>query len=259
MSVDPKNFKSLPKNFFQTSSSLDSYKRNRNRGCGRWSLKGHFKEQGSEETRYIRLGCKKWTCEVCGPKKATRVRHAIKARAVELNLNRFLTLTLDPRACSPEESIPYIRNCWNKFRTYLKRKYKGTISYITVVELQKSGYAHLHILIDRFIEQSWISEAWQAVGGGKIVFIRQVDLHRIAPYLSKYLTKDLLLGQPDKKYRRYTTSRDIQLLVKTKTGEWTLIKLPLEIVLEILEGNLWEKEKNGEGNLEMLSRKNKIG
>jgi len=183
------------------------------------------------------------------------VRHAIIAKAVEFNLNRFLTLTLDPRHCSREDSIPYVRKCFDKFRTYLKRRYKGTISYITVVELQKSGYAHLHILIDRFIEQSWISEAWQAVGGGKIVFITQVDLHRIAPYLSKYLTKDLLLGETEKKYRRYTTSRNIRLFVKTKTGEWTVVKCPLEVLLKLFEGHFWEKEHDETGNLKMLSLK----
>lgn len=243
----------------QASSSLDFIKPNRNTGCGCWSLRGHFVEKGYEETRYIRLGCKKWTCQKCGPKKVKRVRHAIKIRAVEFQLNRLLTLTLDPRNCSPEESIPYVRNCWNKFRTYLKRRYRGTVSYITVVELQKSGYAHLHILLDRFMEQSWIKEAWQAVGGGKIVDIRQIDLHRVAPYLSKYLTKDLLCGKPDQKYRRYTTSRDIRLFGKIKTGKWTLIKWSLEIILELLSGENWEKARDNEGNLEMVSQKLKNG
>ena len=243
----------------ETSSSLDSYKHNRNRGCGKWSLKGRLNEQGYEEIRYIRLGCKKWTCERCGPRKARRVRHAIKAKAVDYNLKRFLTLTLDPRYCSPDDSMNYVRKCFNKFRTYLRRRYKGTISYITIVELQNSGYAHLHILIDRFIEQSWISGAWQAVGGGKIVFITQVDLHRVAPYLSKYLTKDLLLGESAKKYRRYTTSRNIRLFLKSTTGEWTVVKCPLEILLKLFEGHFWEKEHDEAGILKMLFMKIKIG
>jgi hypothetical protein len=44
--------------------------------------------------------------------------------------------------------------------------------------------------------EAWISQAWQSVGGCRIVDIRLVDIHRVGAYLSKYLTKDLLLSAP---------------------------------------------------------------
>lgn len=212
------------------SSSLDSKKHNRNGFCGRWSLRGHIKEGSKEYWRYQRLGCKRWTCPSCGPKKAKRLRRAIITTAQGKDLSRVLTLTLDPSSCAPEHSISYIRQCWNKFRTSLKRHSGLSISFITILELQRSGYAHLHILIDRYIRQEWISVAWQAVGGGKIVDVRRVDIHRIAPYLSKYLTKDLLLADFKKRVRRYTTSRDIVLFVKSSSGTWALLKSPLEFI-----------------------------
>jgi len=153
---------------------------------------------GKKYLHHARLGCKAWACSRCGPRKARRLRHAITKWAVQKNLSRFLTLTLNPRACSPEESVEYIRACWNKFRTYLKRRFGVRVSFILVLELQRSGYAHFHILLNRYIEQAWISEAWQAVGGGKMVWIRQADVHRIPAYLSKYLTKELFLSFSDK-------------------------------------------------------------
>jgi hypothetical protein len=223
-----------------SSSSLDSKKPNRNGFCGRWSLSGPVPEGDAKHRQYGRLGCKRWTCPRCGPSKAKRLQRAIISSAQGNKLCRLLTLTLDPRSCRPEDSIPYIRDCWNKFRTSLKRQSGGSISFIAVVELQRSGYAHLHILIDRYIEQGWISTAWQAVGGGRIVHVQHVDIHRIGPYLSKYLTKEMFLGVVKARHRRYTTSRDITLFVKIKSGRWTVHKVPLECLYELCRRELLE-------------------
>lgn len=228
------------------SSSLDSSKRNRNRSCGRWSLEGHF----TDRTHYARLRCKAWRCAACGPRKANRVRRAILEVATQRQLSRFLTLTLNPRSCVATESVAYVKACWAKFRTYVKRRYRTSLSFIAVVELQKSGYAHLHVLIDRFIEQHWIAEAWQAVGGGQIVDIRHVDIHRIAPYMSKYLTKDLLLAPFKPRQRRYTTSRDFRLLSTTPSGQWNLLKVPIEFLFALKRQTSMEAVFDGHGSLQ---------
>ena len=134
-----------------------------------------------------------------------------------------MTLTLDPARCAVADSVSYLRSSFAKFRVALHRRFRKAISYIAVVELQKSGMAHLHILVGVHIEQVWISEAWQAVGGGRIVDIRMVDVQRVNSYLSKYLTKDLLTAVPSKK-KRISTSRDIRLFAKEitdSTWNWT--------------------------------------
>src|SRR5262249_29254917 len=124
---------------------------------------------------YHRQDCKRMTCEQCGPKKARLYRKAI-AREAEVNgLSKLLTLTLDPSpAPGPEESVDYIRECFNKFRTYLRRLLGSAVPYIAVLELQKSGMAHLHVLLNRFIPKTQIDQAWNAVGGG-FTWINQVD------------------------------------------------------------------------------------
>ncbi len=224
-------------------TSLDFREHNRNRFCGRWSVVGKIEETGSPCWRYARLGCKRWTCARCGPKKVRRLRRAVIDRATERGLRRLLTLTLNPATCSPEDSVRYIRQCWNKFRTSLKRCHKGSITFIAVLELQKSGYAHLHILVDRYMAQHWISEAWQAVGGGQIVDIRLVDIHRIAAYLSKYLTKDFLMVTLRPYQRRYTTSRDIVLFIRPTPGTWTILRERLEALYWSAGGGLQEKRE----------------
>jgi hypothetical protein len=61
-------------------------------------------------------------------------------------------------------------------------------------------------------------------GGGWHVDIRYVDVHRIPNYVSKYLSKDLLMSAP-KGSRRVTTSRAIHLFEKpAKEIKWDLVK-----------------------------------
>jgi hypothetical protein len=156
---------------------------------------------------YKRLDDRKWSCDHCGPKKAKRYRKAIARAAEDHGLTRFLTLTLDPkRSPGPDESVEYIRACFDKFRTYLKRKYQVAVKYIAVIELQKSGMAHLHILVDRFLEKPWLDAAWHAVGGG-FTWIKYTDVHRVSAYVSKYLTKELFAEVPSKKKRISTLNR----------------------------------------------------
>ncbi len=210
------------------ASSLDINKHNRNKFCGRYSLKGYLEQNGEKKIRYARLGCKGWNCQICGPRKASKYRHSIKEQALKLNLDRFLTLTLDPKKCKPHNSLPHIKKSWAKFRISLKRKYGHSISFICIVEFQKNGYAHLHILVDRFIPQKWISHAWNSVGGGKIAFIERVELKSIAYYITKYLTKDTNFNNSGKRYRKCTTSRNIKLNYHKKSGKWVVMTVPIE-------------------------------
>jgi hypothetical protein len=170
-------------------SSLDPVRSNRNRPnkrkpyCGNLTLAG--RSQTGQETRFQRLNCKTWGCSHCGPRRARRYKHSIRRVAEDLKLQRFITLTLDPSRIEGDPVV-YLRETFNKLRTYLRRKYGCAPKYIAVLEFHDNGKPHLHVLVDRFIEQAWLSAAWEAVGGGRIVDIRFVDLHRVSHYLAKY-------------------------------------------------------------------------
>jgi hypothetical protein len=199
-------------------------KQGRKRYCGTKTLKGNAAD--STVSRFIRLDCKTWGCAHCGPKRAKRYKAAIRAVAEREQLNKFLTLTLDP-AKIKGSPVRYLRRVFNKFRVYLLRKYGKSIKYIAVLEFQKNGNPHLHVLVDRFIRQRWISAVWSALGGGKIVDIKFVDVHRVSRYLSKYLTKELLLSAPPRS-RRVTSSRGIHLLEKRVSEiSWRLLQLSI--------------------------------
>ena len=193
----------------------------RGKHCGKWTVSAVSLDR---KRRFIRVDCRCWDCAYCGPRKATRYRYAIRDTAERYGLNRFVTLTLDPAELGGEPAVPYINATFAKWRIYLKRKFGVSITYIRILEFQQNGNPHFHILVDRFMPQAWIKSTWQAVGGGRLVDIRFVDIHRIAHYLSKYLTKALLLSAP-KRSRRITVSRGIQLLEKKKSDlVWYLFK-----------------------------------
>jgi len=142
---------------------------------------------------YLAADCKAWSCNHCGPKKADKLRKAIGKIAEEKKLTRMLTLTLDSKKLTESEfqdgGIRYIRQSWGKLRVYLQRKFGQGIEFIAVVEMQKRSTVHLHILVDRFLPHDWVRDAWVAVGGGRIVGVRWVDIHRVSFYLSKYVSK----------------------------------------------------------------------
>lgn len=217
--------------------------------CGSWTIYGPDKE--SKHIRFVRLKCKSWKCPRCGPKKAKQLRYSTIQAAQGLYLKRLLTLTLDPAKLPTQtDSIKYLKECWSKFRVYLGRKYRTKVSFIAFMELQSNGRAHLHILVDRYMTQSWVSQAWQSVGGGRIVDIRVVDIHRVALYVSKYLTKNLLNELPPR-VRRYSCSRNIQLFTRpSKDSPWKLIKRPINTLHELMANHSYDQDLNDVGELE---------
>ncbi len=213
-------------------SSLDEVQINRDRpkgwkrSCGAYTARGASKTQAGK-TRYCRIGCKCWNCSGCGPRRAAMYAIRVRQAAERLKLTTLLTLTLDPAKLHGEESTKYINEVFADFRVYLRRKLGHAPQYIRVLEYQKNGNAHLHILLNCYLEQDWISDTWSQLGGGRIVDIRRVDMHRVSRYLSKYLTKEMLICAP-KRARRVTTSKGIRLLEKQPTDfEWRMMKIPI--------------------------------
>lgn len=136
------------------------------------------------------------------------------------------TLTLDPkRVPKGERTDRHIRNCWRKMRVLLAREFNGTLPFVGVLEFQKNGRAHLHILLGRFIRQSWLSDAWESIGGGQIVDICYVDVHRVSAYLSVYLAGDKVQNTLEllpRRARIFSTSRGIVMWGKKKKSGWWL-------------------------------------
>src|SRR6266849_10270203 len=237
-------------------SALDPIQTNRNkqlrRGkhCGRFTVRG--RAPNSPAMRFRRVNCKSWNCAYCAPRRAKRLKHAIRERAEAMQLRRFLTLTLDPSKIEGDP-VRYLNAVFAKLRVYLQRHHGVSPQYIRVLEFQKNGNPHFHILIDRYIDIEWIRKAWVAVGGGYMVDIRLVDVHRVSRYLSKYLTKDLLMSAPFR-CRRVTTSRGIHLFEKKpQETSWTFLRVSIFTLLEMHAKNVVAMSFDEEEVLESFS------
>jgi len=200
-------------------------------GCGNFSVVGPVKGKPGA-FGYSSLFCKSYRCNRCRNPKLKKARARIAEIAQEHKLTRMATLTLDPaRIPNKRKTDRYIRNCWRMMRVLLAREFKGSLSFVGVLEFQKNGRAHLHVLLGRYIRQSWLSEAWESIGGGEVVDIRFVDVHRVSAYLSVCLVGDkvkLTLELLPMRARIFTTSRSIVLWSKKKASGWWLRREGIE-------------------------------
>ncbi len=219
-----------------------------NRNCGAYTARGALKKQ-AEKTRYCSIRCKCWGCSRCGPRRAAMYAIRIRKAAQRLGLTTLLTLTLDPSKLNGSESTAYITGVFADFRVYLRRKLGYPPVFIRVLEYQRNDNAHFHVLLNCNLPQAWVSEAWSALGGGRIVDIRRVDLHRVSHYLSKYLTKQMLMNAP-KRARRVTTSKGIRLLEKQPSDfDWRLIRVPILRLLDVCRAHVTRIVSDVDGDL----------
>lgn len=219
-------------------------------GCGRKSIVGTTIEN---ESGFFagKLFCKGYRCACCSRRKFRQVRTRIGELAIPREMNKFLTLTLDPKKLHldgqtreeiTETTIAYIKYLWRSFRVYLSRfiqrnapqyywrwmhlkqvalasgeKPEPLIPFFLTLELHKSGIAHLHVLLGLkklYIPEKWIRKAWSGLGGGIMCKISKViDVHSIPAYLAKYVTKDRLADIPEG-VRRFQLSNGMVLWPK---------------------------------------------
>lgn len=215
-------------------------------GCGKFSIVGPVRGRLGK-LGHGRLMCRTYRCANCGSKKLRRARARIAEIASQRKLLRFVTLTLDPKRIPPNTaSDRYLRETWREMRVLLARRFHQSIDFIAVLEFQKSGIAHLHVLVGVFIPQQWLSESWQAVGGGRIVDIRYVDVHRIAGYLTAYLAGEKVrhtLALLPSRARIFSCSRSITFWDKKEKANWWLRKRTLDFLREHarqVEKERWE-------------------
>lgn len=152
--------------------------------CGNFSLIG---VDGTEAGVYP-LRCKRWDCHVCGPRKVRQTIHRIEA-GMELGETRFFTLT-SPAGEDAETSYGRFPARWKRMHQRIVRRF-GPFEYLGVVEPQKRGAAHVHVVYrGPFIPQPWLSRAAGESGFGRIADIRRSH-KQLTTYLARYLTKQL--------------------------------------------------------------------
>jgi len=173
------------------------------------TLRNHFLERQEKAIRYCggdgvlleeegdgyirlrahRIRCKSWFCPVCKHRNLKILRARISSM-LDGNGAVFLTLTTKDQLQDQIESMKLIQEHWDTMLKRMRRRF-GKFKYFKIMEFHKNGQPHLHVLIDKFIPQSWISRNWNDVHGAYIVDIRYRDAGRAVSYATKYLSKEL--------------------------------------------------------------------
>jgi hypothetical protein len=170
--------------------------------------------------------CDSWDCICCGHRMKMNLLDSLDQLLEDRpELSRLLTLTVDPRRFPDREAAHRdIGRAWNQLRTEIQQRY-GDFSYVWIREEQDNGYPHLHVLVSRFLPQHKVASAWDRIGAGKIVDIRQVEARSAGRYIAKYLAKDAMKNLPSG-VRRYGSSADVDLEVRGDSdsdGSWSLV------------------------------------
>lgn len=132
---------------------------------------------------------------------------------------RFLTLTLDSKLYSSEESLMKISYFFNRFCKELRRR-KFKFQFFKIIELTTRGIAHVHCLISCFIPFEIVKEIWYKITGSFVVFIKCIPNKEIlSKYLLKYLSKSINTNSNYLFYllskRRYSFSQNLFIKVET--------------------------------------------
>jgi len=122
----------------------------------------------------------------------------------QIHWDLMLTLTVDPKAFSRlAGEFALVMKGWDKLRSAI-RKVCGDFRFIRVLEIQKTGRPHLHILISGIshIPKEWIMELWSRYGIGLQVHIGAVRRHDLRGlcYVMKYLKKTTRTFGKDRLY-----------------------------------------------------------
>lgn len=66
-----------------------------------------------------------------------------------------------------EDELTFINKAWAKLKSWLLKRY-GRFEFLKVLEFQKSGRPHLHVVIKGFpcVSHQDLTLIWQKYGGG---------------------------------------------------------------------------------------------
>lgn len=135
------------------------------------------------ENYTITPGCRRWDCDVCGPRRKAALAH----RIAEAEPNRMLTLTCRHEG-GPQRQYDVMRKNLSKFFRKLRLD-RGSIEYCRIMEDCKDGYPHFHCLVrSGFLPHADLKREWEARTGARILDIRQIRKATVG-YCTKYVTK----------------------------------------------------------------------
>jgi hypothetical protein len=188
----------------------------------------------------IFIGCNRYSCEVCGKRLQRRLRKYLERVLSDVKALRMWTFTMTNRfAADPQEHYRKFREAWKLFTTNLRRctalkREQRRVRFIAVVEAHKSGFWHMHVLVDQYMPYHVLALLWEdaaqaALGTQEHVascWVTWLPTRAAVRYIVKYVTKASAALQ--RKQKRWTKSRGwlrMQDVLGRAQGQWSLVRI----------------------------------
>jgi hypothetical protein len=174
----------------------------------------------------LRLGCKRYACEVCGPKKAYKLKKAITNYLKNFKFIRLFTYTVRTTIFKDVRHWNKLsREVWRRYINNIRRNKLLTDSqrhfqYIKVVEFTKKGYIHFHVIQTHYLDWVVCYRAWNEAiavvlgrslvwSDNKIINCDQLGAVNIkgianAKHATNYIVKYLVKSAKDVAEKSYT-------------------------------------------------------
>lgn len=169
-------------------------------------------DNGQLTTKLCKVDCGTWACPDCAKKKARSIALLVTGMFNNVR-SRHLVLTFPHGKISAEESFQRLGACWNRLLANLRKQFPK-LKFFRAVEAQKSGHAHLHVIINAYIPHKRLSSMAEKAGFGEYTYIKEIQSDAQRSYTYKYLTKGI------------DTQEAHSRAVRTRVRRWSASKHP---------------------------------
>lgn len=181
--------------------------------CGKFTVL----YQDGQQCRAFRGFCKNWDCDRCAPYRKRMLCDALAAGSP----TAMLTLSVSSNdGRTIEQRAKWLVRCKQVLTKRIRRQYAlERLPHAWVLEPQKSGNPHLHVLLrTRYLPHAWLRANWRDISGGTGCHIEKIDSGvASARYIAKYLNKRPLRLRGT---RPYFMSRGWKIAPREKPKHW---------------------------------------
>lgn len=168
--------------------------------------------------RIVPVFCDMWCCDRCRKRLKSLLYVNTSMNCLLFGLDRHFVVTVKGNdfrdLYSYEDSYVFLMYSWKRLRQMITRKY-GYFDYVCFPRAQKNGYAHLHILVSKFISWRFLEDKRKKIGLGYVSINRNKS---VVDYLHMDFFKDheyyIPLGR-----KHYACSRNI-IMDNTVKDDW---------------------------------------
>ena len=192
--------------------------------------------------KVVKLRCGDRTCAVCRGKDFWRMYRGYLKSVEAIKRPKLVTFTLRNVATISREYIRGLRRSFTRLmhRAYYKKRVRGGLQTIEVVNKGRGWHVHLHVMLDSdYLPQAKLSKDWGEITRGSfIVDIREAGtVAEGLKYCLKYLSKPPVLSGHEEEYREAVKGLRLVQPFGSLYGDLVL-SLP-DVICPECGGNKW--------------------